>query len=385
MIWRSLAWASLGIGLLLPWQAKPNETGLEQEREQVRERLVVERAALVALREEKLEILEVLDFVEKLARTSSARAAQLEAELRSLRARVQFVRRQRQEAGAEVRIRLERLAPRLFVLYRLLRFRRLQTLLSATDFASLMWRGRAMRELTWPDLEDLREAKRIWDFEQLLSWQLENLSQELERWGQAARDEADRATARQTELARAIGSLRSDAVQAKRIVRELEEQDQALSRLVKQLQLARTSGFAALRGHLSLPVEGVVEMGFGKVINPKFNTITVQKGWDIRASKGAAVLAVADGQVVHAGWLRGYGNVLILDHGDGFHTLLAHLDSFSRAVGESVRAGEAIAAVGDTGSLKGDYLYFEIRQDGEAVDPSGWVRESSLRSAPEHR
>jgi septal ring factor EnvC (AmiA/AmiB activator) len=85
------------------------------------------------------------------------------------------------------------------------------------------------------------------------------------------------------------------------------------------------------------------------------------------------VRAIATGQVVHAGWLRGYGNVLIIDHGGGFHSLVAHLASFARATGESVEGGEAVGTVGDTGSLKGAYLYFEIRQDGEAVDPAAWV------------
>lgn len=376
MISNRSAWAIFSLALASPWVAQANAIDLEQQREQVRERLAVERGALVALREEKLEVLEVLDFVEKLARNSSARAVRLEAELRPLRAHVQFLRRQYEEADAEVRARLQRLGPRLSALYRVLRFRRLQPLLSTTDFASLLWRGRAMKDMVWPDLEDLREVKRIWDFEQLLSWQVEGLRQQLNRWDQAARAEAEQARAQKLELARAIGALRSDALQQKRIVRELEDQDVALSHLLKQLQLTRTSGFAALRGHLPLPVEGTVEVGFGKVINPKFNTVTVQKGWDIRAPKGGIVRAVANGQVVHAGWLRGYGNVLILDHGDGFHTLLAHLDSFSRAVGEPVRAGEPIAEVGDSGSFKGDYLYFEIRQDGEAVDPSAWVRDA---------
>jgi len=121
-------------------------------------------------------------------------------------------------------------------------------------------------------------------------------------------------------------------------------------------------------------VEGTLEVGFGKVVNPKFNTVTVQKGWDIRAEEGSGVRAIAQGQVVYAGWLRGYGNVLIIDHGGGFHSLVAHLASLSRAVGEAVKAEEVVGTVGDSGSLKGAYLYFEIRQDGEAIDPAVWIR-----------
>ena len=123
------------------------------------------------------------------------------------------------------------------------------------------------------------------------------------------------------------------------------------------------------------PVEGgVVEVPFGKVVNPKFNTVTFQKGWDVRAHDGAEVKAVAAGKVAHAGWFGAYGNLLILDHGGGMHTLYAHLSALARSVGDEVAEGDLVGLVGDTASLKGPYLYFEIRQDGRPVDPKEWVR-----------
>jgi septal ring factor EnvC (AmiA/AmiB activator) len=85
------------------------------------------------------------------------------------------------------------------------------------------------------------------------------------------------------------------------------------------------------------------------------------------------VRAVAPGKVAYAGWLRGYGNLLIVDHGDGFHTVMAHLAQMSRAVGEQLQAGDELGTVGDTGSIKGTYLYFEVRQLGQAVDPALWL------------
>jgi septal ring factor EnvC (AmiA/AmiB activator) len=114
-------------------------------------------------------------------------------------------------------------------------------------------------------------------------------------------------------------------------------------------------------------------VGFGKVVNPRFNTVTVQKGLDIRAPEGAPVTAVAPGKVVYAGWLRGYGNLLVLDHGGGYHSLVAHLAELGKAVGDGVQRGELLGTVGDTGSLKGAYLYFELRKRGQAVDPAPWL------------
>jgi hypothetical protein len=94
---------------------------------------------------------------------------------------------------------------------------------------------------------------------------------------------------------------------------------------------------------------------------------------DIEAPAGAAVRAVAPGRVVHAGWFKGYGNIVIVDHGEGYHTLVAHLASMRTAMGEDVPAGAVLGTVGDTGSLKGAYLYFELREKGRPVDPRPWL------------
>ena len=92
----------------------------------------------------------------------------------------------------------------------------------------------------------------------------------------------------------------------------------------------------------------------------------------MRAQTGSPVYAVWPGKVVHAGWFKGYGNLLIVDHGHGFFSLMAHLDTLERAVGEILRKGDQIGTVGETGSLKGPYLYFELRDGQTPLDPERW-------------
>jgi septal ring factor EnvC (AmiA/AmiB activator) len=348
---------------------------LQQERASVREQLSAERAALTAAREKKVQVLEALEFTERLARASRARAGALDLELTALGGRMEFVRREREAARLELSQQLQRIQPRLFVLYRLTREHPLKALLSAADFSSLMWRWRAVTGLLSRDLQALREAKRLADFESTLASELEGLEKDLGQWREVSAAHSREAAVRKRELTQVVAALTADAVESKRIIGELEEQERALTKLIKALQMARSSGFPALKGRLPMPTEGIVEVGFGKVVNPKFNTVTVQKGWDIRAEEASPVRAIAKGQVVYTGWLRGYGNVLIIDHGGGFHSLVAHLASFSRATGESVEPGDMVGTVGDSGSLKGVYLYFEIRQDGEAVDPVQWIQD----------
>jgi len=348
---------------------------LQQERAAVRDQLSAERAALTAAREKKVQVLEALEFTERLARASRARARALDLELTALGGRMEFVRREREAARLELSQQLQRIQPRLFVLYRLTREHPLKALLSAADFSSLIWRWRAVTGLLSRDLQALREAKRLADFESTLASELEGLDKDLGQWREVSAAHAREAAIRKRELTQVVAALTTDAVESKRIIAELEEQERALTKLIKALQMARSSGFPALKGRLPLPTEGIVEVGFGKVVNPKFNTVTVQKGWDIRADEGSPVRAIAKGQVVYTGWLRGYGNVLIVDHGGGFHSLVAHLASLSRAASESVEPGDVVGTVGDSGSLKGVYLYFEIRQDGEAVDPAQWIQD----------
>jgi murein hydrolase activator len=168
-------------------------------------------------------------------------------------------------------------------------------------------------------------------------------------------------------------------------IRELETASAQLQgllhRLEKELQekakekafVPSGKGFGALRGKLPFPVRGKILSSFGKNENPKFNTFTVQKGIEIEASLGAGVRAVYDGRVLYSDWFKGYGKILIIDHGDGYYTLSGHASSLLKGVGEEVRAGDVVALVGDTGSLKGPCLYFEIRQRGKPLDPVEWL------------
>jgi len=89
---------------------------------------------------------------------------------------------------------------------------------------------------------------------------------------------------------------------------------------------------------------------------------------------------VWSGKVAHAGWFRGFGNLLIVDHGNGMFSLMAHLDQLHKGLGDPVKAGEQVGTVGETGSLKGPYLYFELRDGQRPLDPERWLRRS--RRAP---
>ncbi|VAW37167.1 hypothetical protein MNBD_DELTA02-1253 [hydrothermal vent metagenome] len=134
-----------------------------------------------------------------------------------------------------------------------------------------------------------------------------------------------------------------------------------------------SSEFARRMGKLPMPVRGRVISSFGKKRHPRFKTVTFNNGIVIKAAYGAEVKSVYDGRVVYVGWLKGYGQVLIMDNGGGYYTLFAYLSDILIKKGEEVKEGETIALVGDSGPKDLTGLYFELRRKGVPRDPMVWL------------
>ena len=133
--------------------------------------------------------------------------------------------------------------------------------------------------------------------------------------------------------------------------------------------LAYSGNFAALRGKLRLPLRGDITGRFGKPRNEGSNW----KGLFIRSPEGTEVKAVAPGRVVFSDWLRGFGNLIIVDHGDGYLSVYGNNQSLFRDAGQIVAAGDTIAAAGSSGGGEESGLYFELRRQGQPFDPLTWA------------
>jgi septal ring factor EnvC (AmiA/AmiB activator) len=181
-----------------------------------------------------------------------------------------------------------------------------------------------------------------------------------------------------------LQTIRSEKDLHRAAVRELEQSSRELQTLIDTLETQRVqkreqfippagTGFEALRGSLPPPVSGRIISPFGNRTDPELNTVFFQKGIEMAASQGESVRTIYNGKVIYADWFKGYGNIIIVDHGEGYYSLAAHLSEILKKVGEQVGAGEVIALAGDTGSLKGARLYFELRHHGKPLDPTQWL------------
>ena len=183
--------------------------------------------------------------------------------------------------------------------------------------------------------------------------------------GRLKRDE-DRLTKLMDQLAKALAKdrverkeRRADRIQQKGQPVDTETDDSFVGR-----------AFQTLKGKLKLPTRGELQGRFGR---PREEGGVTWKGLFIRADAGQTVKAVADGRVVYADWLRGFGNLLILDHGGGYMSLYGNNESLLKQVGEKTQSGETVASVGSSGGALESGVYFELRHEGKPFDPMNWV------------
>ncbi len=181
------------------------------------------------------------------------------------------------------------------------------------------------------------------------------------------------------ERAALLAAMRAERRGAERVAAELAaaarrlEAEVGVVRGAAPAPAAAPGGFAAQRGKLPWPAPGKVEVAFGKKVDPASGMVVAQKGLDLRAAQSTPVRAVFAGRVAFAAWLDGYGRLAILDHGDGYFSLYAHLESFAVQAGEQVAQHQVLGVLGDSGSTKGAYLYLELRKGKEPLDPQRWL------------
>ena len=180
---------------------------------------------------------------------------------------------------------------------------------------------------------------------------------------------------RSTALAALQGDIGERDAELKRLRAERAELQSLLASLARpkpgtQEVLPPGTPFMQAKGHLPWPTNGTVAAHFGAT---KENTTLKWEGLLIDAAEGTDVNAVHQGQVAFTGWMRGLGTILILDHGNGFMSLYAHLNSVNYHAGDKINAGAALGQVGMTGGRTSAALYFEIRRRGSPVNPSEWL------------
>ena len=242
---------------------------------------------------------------------------------------------------------------------------------NGTELAELQTATQAQQQELAANAEDQKKARAALQSERATRQKVFNkikndISKGRREIGRLKRDE-DRLSKLIDQLARTIAKRRQDRTDDRKTGSTVGKGE-----VIDNIADAALAGkvFQTLKGKLKLPVRGELQGRFG---SPREEGGVTWKGLFIKSDHGREVHVVADGQVVYADWLRGYGNLLVIDHGGGFMSLYGNNESLLKQVGDSVQSGETVASVGSTGGALESGVYFELRHEGKPFDPMKWV------------
>jgi murein DD-endopeptidase MepM/ murein hydrolase activator NlpD len=216
--------------------------------------------------------------------------------------------------------------------------------------------------------------------------ELQNQKKQLETHQQSLSGERVRYRASISEHNALLDRVQRERQVHKAAMKELEDAQREISRTITMLmkkkaeEAARAhrrpdSSLLMARGsRFAWPLRGEISSPFGVRVHPTFRTKIMHTGIDIRAPRGTPVAAAGPGEILYSGWLRGYGQVVIIDHGNSLTTVYAHLSSSVVEEGMPVREGQTVGTVGSSGTATGTHLHFEVRVNGDARDPLAYLR-----------
>ncbi len=292
----------------------------------------------------------------------------------------------------KIRIMKERAARRAVRAYKMGHNRDIDLLLTSGDIHQALRRSTYLSAINKAERETLDELQAMIlsnrSSQNNLARRLGEVKRNIREEDQAGRQISSQQKKKESQLKTLKKSRRNMEQQVKTnraaakkiqgMIQDLEKKKQERLR-----ELARRRGmtmdqakgeFAKYKGKLSWPVQGTLVSRFGPHKNEKLGTVTSNPGIDIAAKKGKGVKVVLDGIVVAITWIPGYGNTIIVDHGDSYYTVYAHIDNIQVNMNGYVLRDQIVAQVSDTGSLDGAKLHFEVWRGKDKVDPLKWLK-----------
>jgi septal ring factor EnvC (AmiA/AmiB activator) len=342
------------------------------------------RSRLEELATQEGTYLEQLALLEKNMETARSYLEELGGRIDEVAGHIEQLRDSLSQATDALHERQRTMRQRLRMMYKTGRLAEMQMLLTSANLADVLRRVKYFQRLKDYDQALVRT---IDSTRAVIRAQTETLEEErgqlvaLKEVKEAEQGELERERRQRGDMLREV---RGEKEAYEQMVQELERAQEELTALLKTLQKRRTEAridyemgrkiaFERRKGVLPWPVDGPVVKGFGKIVHPVYKTITMSTGVDIAAPKGSKVLCVAPGRVDYVGWMRGYGKFVIVNHYGGYATIYAHLDEIAVRAGGEVQYGTVLGVVGDTGSLTGAKLHFQVRKEAVPMNPSLWL------------
>ena len=355
-----------------------------KEAEDINREIEKGRHRVLTFTKEEASIVSSLNDIDLALNQARKRASALKFELAALRKKIIETTRVSKSVKKRIKAGEDYIFKRLVALYKMNWLGRIYFLASAQSMYELFKRKKSMETILAYD-EKIRQnlldnnAKLRQVLVRLNSQKTEKLSLEADLKKQIAVMSDERAkrsmllanirNKKSLELA-ALESLGQAAANLNQAIKSLSLETGPL----KQKKNVSPKSFSSLKGLLNMPVKGKIVLSFGPHKNTKLNVVNFQSGIEIKADRGEPIRAVFDGQILYASWFKGYGNMIIIDHGDNYYTVYAHAEELFASKGDTIDMGDVVATVGDSGSMIGPSLHFEVRHHGKPVDPLKWIK-----------
>ncbi len=328
--------------------------------------------------------LERLEILEKNVENSYVFLKTVTGQIDTLAVHIELLNDSLVIVSGELKERQLKMKQRLRDIYKTGQPKMIEIILTSQTVSDMLHRIKYFQELNRYDrqlLQEIDSTKMVVTNHKL---QLENEQQELVALRTGKEQETAALKKEQKKRKSVLAEVQDEKKAYVAMVKELELAQEELNLLVKRLEKKRKEVkieyerglqivFEKRQGKRPWPADGTIIREYGKIIHPVYKTVTMCNGVDIKAPKGDKVFSVAPGTIDYIGWMRGYGKFIIVNHFGGYLTIYAHLDKVSVAQDQDVKYGEELGAVGETGSLTGPKLHFQIRQSSETLNPRKWL------------
>jgi septal ring factor EnvC (AmiA/AmiB activator) len=334
--------------------------------------------------QKEADIISTLNQVDLALNKSRKQITSLGREIAALDEKIADTARASEELKQKIKANEQYMAKRMVALYKLNWLGKFQLMASATSLNELLQRKTAIARILAYDEKVMSQIMDNRRSLEIMRSQLHAQRDEKRRRAERYQQEIDRMAAERTKRSKLLAYVRKEMSAQQASVESLKQAALELDEKIQNLGVGVTGTaadeyfedkpFQAYKGLLKMPVKGKIVSLFGKFKNTRYDVLNFRSGIEIQTERGEPIQAVYRGKILYADWFKGYGNMIIIDHGNSYYTVYAHIEEVFKTTGDVVESGEVMATVGDTGSMTGPKLYFEVRHHGKPLDPMQWLK-----------
>ena len=334
--------------------------------------------------QKEADIISTLNQVDLALNKSRKQITSLGREIAALDEKIADTARASEELIQKIKANEQYMAKRMVALYKLNWLGKFQLMASATSLNELLQRKTAIARILAYDEKVMSQIMDNRRSLEIMRSQLHAQRDEKRRRAERYQQEIDRMAAERTKRSKLLAYVRKEMSAQQASVESLKQAALELDEKIQNLGVGVTGTaadeyfedkpFQAYKGLLKMPVKGKIVSLFGKFKNTRYDVLNFRSGIEIQTERGEPIQAVYRGKILYADWFKGYGNMIIIDHGNSYYTVYAHIEEVFKTTGDVVESGEVMATVGDTGSMTGPKLYFEVRHHGKPLDPMQWLK-----------